>query len=104
MEDKHYDLNLFEVDVSLRMLITASNSKHAIQRVEELFKGRITQYVHPDDTPPKFKVIAVVRETRFLDVPKRKTIIHEGSTQRSSLHTKAESKESPLQLDDSVPM
>jgi hypothetical protein len=73
--EKHYDPNLFEVEVKLKLLVTASNAAHAISRLGVLLDSRITQYVHPEDTQPQFKVIAVVTQKEVLGIPERKVIV-----------------------------
>lgn len=74
--DKVYNPNIYEVDLSqVKLLVTASSEEHAIQRVLELLDNRITQYVHPDDVQPKFKVIALVEDYLVQKPAKRKRII-----------------------------
>lgn len=73
--DSTHETNIYEVDVNVRILIVGSNPAHAVARINELLHDRITQYTHPDDEPPKFKVIGVCRHHRVVHEPKRKTII-----------------------------
>ena len=95
MEEKQYNPNLFEAELKLKLLVTASNSAHAIARLQVLLDSRITQYVHPEDTLPNYKVIAVVTEKEMMGIPERKVIV-EGNTTGPSEHTEETSQESPL--------
>jgi hypothetical protein len=72
---KEYETNIYEVRATVNIMIVASNPEHAKERLNVLLKDRITQYVHPDDTPPKFKVVGVVRDHHVLGDPKRKVIV-----------------------------
>jgi len=83
--EKHYDPNLFEAEVKLKLLVTASNAAHAISRLRVLLDSRITQYVHPEDTQPQFKVIAVVTHKEIQGIPERKVIV-EGRTEGSKIN------------------
>jgi hypothetical protein len=83
--EKSYDPNLFEVDVRLKLLVTASNPTHAIARVQVLLDSRITQYVHPEDAQPLYKVIALVEQKLITQPPTRKRII-ERQSERSEKH------------------
>jgi hypothetical protein len=76
-EEPTYEPNIFEVQIGGRILVTASNSRHALERVQTLLKDRITQYVHPEDTPPRYRVIGVVRHLHVVGEPKRRTIVSE---------------------------
>ena len=70
-----YEPNIFEVEVKLKLLVTASNSEHAGERLGVLLHDRITQYIHPDDDPPKYKVVGVCRHHEIIGEPRRRTII-----------------------------
>lgn len=73
--EKQYTPDIYKVVVTSTMLVTASNPDHAQERVKELLKSRITQYVHPDDDPPQFKVIAVIQGKYFVGHPTRLRIV-----------------------------
>ena len=77
MSEPTYEPNIFEVQIGGRILVTASNSRHALERVQTLLKDRITQYIHPEDTPPRYRVIGVVRHLHVVGEPKRRTIVSE---------------------------
>ena len=75
MGEKVYEPNIYEVKFEGTIMVVASNPAHAEERLKVLFNDRITQYTHPDDEPPKFKVVGVVRNVSIVGEPKRKTIV-----------------------------
>ena len=92
MNERVYESDIYSVNVTLTVMVTGSNSTHARKRVEELLKSRITQYIHPNDTQPNFKVIGVTGGLHFIGEPRR--VVHvEGRSERSSEHTEETSKE-----------
>jgi hypothetical protein len=74
MQQAEHETNIFEIRAEITLLVVGSNPQHAEERMNELFRDRITQYTHPDDERPKYKVIGVVRDHKVNHI-KRKVII-----------------------------
>lgn len=55
-----YQPHIFDVRADLIVRVEAANEKHAKQKLENLFKDRITQYISPGEIRKDARVIGVM--------------------------------------------